>query len=289
MKTIKYLNKVFTIPYLDSLFLSRNTPSTFNEITDCLMEKSNKKRIVTYGEVLKYFYKCLKNNHRNEYYYKNVLLNYLLVDTKKLNLCSAITELPIMNSKADFIVMDDKNQGIVYEIKTDLDTLQRLETQVSDYYKAFNYVYIVTGKHHVEQLENTLKDTRVGIIELTDNGEFVYKKKALFNNKSISFDALFHLLRKKEYESIILKYFEKLPQTTDFVYYQTCYKLLETLDLDVFQNEVHTLLRKRNLIKNSDEYFKNIPKELSFYAYFSKQYRKKKFYIQCHLQTKISV
>ena len=70
MKTIKYLNKVFTIPYLDSLFLSRNTPSTFNEITDCLMEKSNKKRIVTYGEVLKYFYECLKNNHRNETYYE---------------------------------------------------------------------------------------------------------------------------------------------------------------------------------------------------------------------------
>ena len=97
------------------------------------------------------------------------------------------------------------------------------------------------------------------------------------------------MLRKKEYESIILKYFAKLPQTTDFVYYQTCYKLLETLDLDVFQNEVHTLLRKRNLIKNSDEYFKNVPKELSFYAYFSKQYRKKKFDIQSHLQTKISI
>ena len=61
MKTINYLNKVFTIPYLDSLFLSRNTPSTFNEIIDCLMEKSNKKRIVTYEEALKYFYRCLKN------------------------------------------------------------------------------------------------------------------------------------------------------------------------------------------------------------------------------------
>lgn len=55
MKTIKYLNKVFTIPYLDSLFLSRNTPSTFNEITDILMEKSNKKGIVTLEETLKYF------------------------------------------------------------------------------------------------------------------------------------------------------------------------------------------------------------------------------------------
>lgn len=289
MKTINYLNKVFTIPYLDSLFLSKELPSTFNDAIDCLIKKANINGSITYEDTLKYFYKCLKNNHQNEYYYKNVLLNYLLVDTKKLNLYSAITELPIMNSKADFIVMDDKNQGIVYEIKTDLDTLQRLETQVSDYYKAFNYVYIVAGKHHVEQLENTLKDTRVGIVELTDNGEFVYKKKALFNNKSISFDTLFHLLRKKEYESIILKYFGELPQTTDFVYYQTCYKILETLDLDMFQKEVHTLLRKRNLIKNSDEYFKNVPKELSFYAYFSKQYRKKKIDIQCLLQTKISI
>ena len=287
MKTIKYLNKVFTIPYLDSLFLSRNTPSTFNEITACLMKKSYKRRTVTYGDAIKYFYKCLKNEHQNEYYYKNKLLNHLLIDKKKLHLYSALTELPIMNSKADFIVMDEKNQGTVYEIKTDLDTLQRLERQLTDYYKAFNYIYIVVGKHHVEELENILKDTSVGIIELTDNGEFVYKKKACFNNKYISFDALFRLLRKKEYESIILKYFGKLPQTTDFVYYQTCYRLLETMDINVFKSEVHSLLRNRNLIKNSEEYFKNVPKELSFYAYFSKKYRKKQFAIQPILQKEI--
>ena len=286
MKTINYLNKVFTVPYLDSLFLSNMSHSIFNEAIDCLMGDSSKKRIVTYGDALKYFYMCLKNEHQNEYYYKNTLLNYLLVDNKKSNLYSAITELPIMKSKADLIVMDDKNKGTVYEIKTDLDTLQRLETQLIDYYKAFNYVYIVTGKHHVKQLENILKDTSVGIIELTDKGEFVYKKMASFNNKYISFDALFRMLRKKEYESIILKYFGELPQTTDFVYYQTCYKLLETLDLDMFQKEVHALLRNRNLIKDSEKYFGNVPKELSFYAYFSKKYRKKQFDIQHILLTK---
>lgn len=68
MKTINYLNKVFTIPYLDSLFLSKELPSTFNDAIDCLIKKANINGSITYEDTLKYFYKCLKNNHQNEYY-----------------------------------------------------------------------------------------------------------------------------------------------------------------------------------------------------------------------------
>ena len=33
-------------------------------------------------------------------------------------------------------------RGVVYEIKTDLDNLLRLENQIRDYYKVFSYVYV---------------------------------------------------------------------------------------------------------------------------------------------------
>lgn len=41
----------------------------------------------------------------------------------------ALTELPIGDSKADFIMINGR--GVVYEIKTDLDNLNRLNSQLS--------------------------------------------------------------------------------------------------------------------------------------------------------------
>ena len=37
------------------------------------------------------------------------------------------------------------DRGVVYEIKTDLDNLIRLENQLKDYYKVFSYIYVVVG------------------------------------------------------------------------------------------------------------------------------------------------
>ena len=47
-----------------------------------------------------------------------------------LNTTSAIVELPIVDSIADFILFNGK--AVVYEIKTELDSLERLEGQFSE-------------------------------------------------------------------------------------------------------------------------------------------------------------
>lgn len=101
------------------------------------------------------------------------------------------------------------------------------------------------------------------------------KKKAACNAGSLSHDVLFRILRKKEFESIVLKYFGKLPDVSDFVYYGTCLELLKNLDIVLFQKEVMSCLRKRNLIRDVESFTDNVPYELSFYGYFSKKYRNK--------------
>ncbi|MBU5889902.1 sce7726 family protein, partial [Vibrio cholerae O1] len=77
---------------------------------------------------------------RNEYFYKNTLLNKLLLGKHSLNTTTAITEIPINKSKADFILINGK--AVVYEIKTGLDSFERLESQIEDYFKAFVNVYV---------------------------------------------------------------------------------------------------------------------------------------------------
>lgn len=280
MKKTNYLNKIFTIPYLDSIQHSKHFRSVLSD--------KNISLPTTYKSVITDFYQELMHTHRNEYFYKNELLNSLLIQNGKISSCSTLTELPVADSKTDMIFVDENDVGIVYEIKTELDTLNRLENQIQDYYKAFPYVYVATSSSHLRQLEQVLEGTSVGIIELTNNNEFVYRKEATYNTGNLSHDVLFRILRKKEFESIVLKYFGKLPDVSDFVYYGTCLELLENLDIVLFQKEVMSCLRKRNLVRNVESFTNNVPYELSFYGYFSKKYRNKWDMLGSFLDTEIT-
>ena len=59
-----------------------------------------------------------------------------------VNTTTALTEVAIAKSKADFVLINGK--AVVYEIKTELDNLERLCSQIDDYYKAFDHVAVVT-------------------------------------------------------------------------------------------------------------------------------------------------
>ena len=113
----------------------------------------------------------MKNNYRNEYFYKNTLLNKLLLGVHSVNTTTALTEVAIAKSKADFVLINGK--AVVYEIKTELDNLERLSSQVDDYYKAFDHVAVVTYEKNLQQLQKVLDsiDKPVGIYVLRKNGK----------------------------------------------------------------------------------------------------------------------
>ena len=279
------LNKIFTIPFIDALSKPSYHPIFDIAVNQIKFSQPN----LTYKDVFALLYKGLDDRYRNEYFYKNILLNTMLIQNKESCLVSALTELPVVNSKPDFMTVDKDDVGIAYEIKTDLDSLQRLETQIQDYYKVFSSVYVVTGEKHIEEVEIMLQNTNVGIIELTANNELVYKKIATCDTDHLSHEALFKVLRKKEFESIVLKYFGKLPHVSDFVYYRTCFGLLKQLDIIEFQKEVMHCLGQRNVVKDVDLFAQNVPQELSFYAYFSKKYKGKYDEFASFLEKKISL
>lgn len=279
------LNKIFTIPFIDAL----SKPSCHPIFDIAVNQIKSGQFNLTYKDVFTLLYKELDEHYRNEYFYKNTLLNTMLIQNKESCLVSALTELPVANSKSDFMTVDKDDVGIAYEIKTDLDSLQRLETQIQDYYKAFSSVYVVTGKKHIEEVETMLQNTNVGIIELTASNKLIYKKIATCDTSHLSHETLFKVLRKKEFESIVLKYFGELPHVSDFVYYRICFGLLKQLDIIEFQKEVMHCLEQRNIVKDVNLFARNVPQELSFYAYFSKKYKGKYDEFASFLDKKISL
>lgn len=278
------LNKIFTIPFIDAL----NKPSCHPIFDIAVNQIKSGQSDLTYKDVFTLLYKELDERYQNEYFYKNTLLNTMLIQNKESCFVSALTELPVANSKPDFMTIDKDDVGIAYEIKTDLDSLQRLKTQIHDYYKVFSSVYVVTGEKHIEEVETMLQNTNVGIIELTANNTLIYKKIATCDISHLSHETLFKVLRKKEFESIVLKYFGELPHVSDFVYYRTCFGLLKQLDIVALQKEVMHCLGQRNIVKDVDSFTQSVPQELSFYAYFSKKYKGKYDEFASFLDKKIS-
>ena len=82
---------------------------------------------------------------------------------------------------------------------------------------------------------------------------------------------MFQVLRKAEFESIILKHFHKLPEVNSFQYYRECKKWLERINIVTLQKDVMKCLKARTLMLIENKLEEKVPYELRFYAYFSKK------------------
>ena len=172
-KQSNLLNKIFTVPYFDKI-INENDRTYLNQYIEKYLEQIDNTRI-TYGEAIDIMYRQMGDAYKNEYYFKNELLNQLLLNDGNEKDTTAITELPIEKSKADMIFAGEN--GVVYEIKTDLDDFTRLNTQIHDYYMAFLYVYLVVGPKHYKEAIEIFHDTTVGIYLLDEAGNLIQKKK----------------------------------------------------------------------------------------------------------------
>lgn len=216
------------------------------------------------GEVINKVYKYMSKNYRNEYFYQNTLLNKLLLGRHSINTTTALTQVPIGNSKADFVMINGK--AVVYEIKSELDSFDRLSTQLTDYYKAFNHVCVVTCESNYEKISMLLEKTPVGICILSNKNTLQLKKEPVENNCDLSYEALFKVLRKREFENIISFLLGNLPKSTPAFYYDECFKLISQIPMQILYPQVLLQLKQRNHIIK--EKYTTVPYELKSLMYF---------------------
>ena len=167
----------------------------------------------------------------------------------------------------------------MYEIKTALDNFDRLDGQIEDYYKAFSRVVVVTSENNFDEVQQRLRNTPVGICVLTKKGTLSVRKKPVEYNDMLSKTIMFKILRKNEYEQILLKLIGSLPSVSQFEYYRACQKLFESLPTDTaYQMFIQTLKLRMKI--DIVEYSK-VPYELKFLIYFS-NYKKSDYAKLCH-------
>lgn len=254
------LNRLFTRQVFDDL-MDNHTNNTYYAIVKKYIKDAN---IGNNGDVIRNIYKYMSKNYRNEYFYKNTMLNKLLLGRHSINTTTALTQIPIAKSKADFILINGR--AVVYEIKTELDTFERLSSQIGDYFKAFNNVCVVTSENNTEKLVNILENTPVGICILTNKNTLRFIKNPIEYNEYLSYEVLFKILRKGEFEEILSIYYNVLPNTTPVFYYDECYQMFTRIPMSILYPMVLLQLKKRNCV--IQKLYCNIPYELKSLVYF---------------------
>ena len=259
---ISNLNRIFTRNMLRH-FIEGKVDNAYSSVVRRYISNADQKNN---RELISEIYCELQNNYRNEYFYKNTLLNKLLLGVHSVNTTTALTEIAIAKSKADFILINGK--AVVYEIKTELDNLERLESQIDDYYKAFEHVAVVTYEKNLKQLKKVLDniDRPVGIYVLRKNGKLGTVRKPQKYTGDLDKEIIFKLLRKSEYEYIIAQQYGYLPEVTQFQYYSTCKKMFLQIPIEESYLQVLRILKKRMQLEKEE--FVKIPYELKFLVYF---------------------
>lgn len=219
----------------------------------------------TNGTAIHELYKLLLRTHRNEYVYKNTLLNRIVMGRHSPRTSTAFTEVPIGDSIADFLIINGK--ATVYEIKTDLDNLTRLDTQLADYYRAFDHVCVVCGERHLPSLMKRYADTPVGIVVMTDRQHLSTKKEPAEYAEALRHESVFKQLRKGEYAAVLEDCGITAPPSSSFYYYRNCLSSFEQVSLPDAYTSVLTSLKERG--KDVDVgALKTVPPELKSLGYF---------------------
>lgn len=255
------LTKVFSRAVFSEV-LNYNYSSVLNEGIQAFIDNPYE---YTYGQNIDFLYDILKKEYRNEYLYKNTLLNKWIYGKYRPTTATALTEVPIGTAKADFIVINGK--ATVYEIKTELDNFERLDNQVENYYKVFKHVNIVTCDTKAEVLKEKYSNSPVGIKVLTKKMTVSDVKADEEYSANIQSDELFKVLRKYEYENIIRNYYGYLPDVSAFHYYEACKRMFMEMDKEHVYRVWIKELKKR---MQPDIRVKNIPEPLKFLSYFCK-------------------
>lgn len=199
----------------------------------------------TNASLLSRIFSALVEQYRNEYVYKSSLVNQVLLKEYNMSETTALFEFKISSSIADMLLINGKAR--LFEIKTELDSPERLESQITDYRKAVGNITVVTYESLADKYLDLIKGTGVGLTVLNTSYQLVEVKKAANDSRYLEHEVLFKMLHKTEYTNIILNYFGIVLDVPNTVYFTQCLALVKQIEINTFQRLAFEELKKRKL------------------------------------------
>lgn len=215
------------------------------------------------GQFFDWIYNILFKNYRNEYIYKNVIANKILIGKHSLNTSHMLTEFRVGKCKADAVVVN--GTSTVYEIKSELDSFARLENQIQAYFEIFDHINVITSTSQADKLVSILPDA-AGILILTNRNTIATIRESKSNKNHINTNTLFDSLRKTEYLKVVKEYFGLVPDVPNTQIYRECKKLFCKIPPEMAHDLAINVLQTRSKPRVLQEFIEKVPSSLAAYA-----------------------
>ncbi len=258
------LARVFSTSVFNDLAKKSYSPTLNSILKELKLDLSGSESLSDFFEVA---YDYLLKTYRNEYLYKNTLTNKLLLGKHSLNTSTMLTEFRVSSSKADVIILNGTSH--IYEVKSELDSLERLEKQLSNYAQFAEYVHVVASRSHIAKLLK-ITSNNIGILELTTKNTLKTIRKSKSNIECLSSEVLFESLRQSEYCNIINEFYGFLPDVPNSLMFQECKKLFKNIPNKNAHKLVIENLKKRNSTEHQKSFIHSMPKSLKALAVSTK-------------------
>lgn len=182
---------------------------------------------------------------RDEYIYKAALTQRILLGRHSLRTASMLNEFRVGSCKADFAILN--GTSTVYEVKSERDSLTRLEKQVASYLDVFACVYVIAGEHHIDSVLASVPDD-VGVLKLNQRHRISTIREAVDRPERTSSAAIFDSIRTAEAKMILRSLDVPIPDVPNTELYAALRSLFVKLDSrSAHDGMVETLKRTRNL------------------------------------------
>ena len=205
------------------------------------------------------FHFLKRKDHRHEYIYKAAITHKILLGTHSLRTAAMLTEFRVGNCRADVVVLNGTSTA--YEIKSERDRLDRLQTQVSAYLKVFANVNVIAGENHVADVR-AIVPREVGILLLTSKNQISIDRKPIEAVARIVPEVVFDSLRMNEARKILESQgvFPGVVPNTKLRGELQRYFI--QLDPDVLHSEMVKVLRKSRSLLPLHGLIRNLPPSL---------------------------
>jgi hypothetical protein len=141
-----------------------------------------------------------REGYRHEYIYKAALTQKILLGKHSLQTASMLNEFRVGECKADLAILN--GTATVYEVKSERDSLSRLERQVNAYMTVFAKVYVIAADDHIESVARTVPSC-VGVLHLNRRHQISTVQEAADEPERTSPAAIFDSIRSEEARMIL--------------------------------------------------------------------------------------
>ncbi|WP_024873548.1 sce7726 family protein [Tolumonas lignilytica] len=218
-------------------------------------------------------YKMMMTGYRNEYVFKNAIAEKIIKGRHKMANVSYFTEFRVRKVIADCVVVNGSTSA--YEIKTEFDTYNRLQNQLSFYKNAFEKVYVVVPENDVKKLLIEISDD-IGVLSLTKKYTLNVVREPTSNIDNLEHEIVFDCLNKNEIYNLTLKHFGFLPNVQPAFVRGECRKLFSQLPKSTINDEFRLALKSRHEILKHKESAYKIPSSL-LSLLFTSNFSEKKY------------